>query len=126
HGEQPDLHEDRRLPDSRPEPERTAGEALGQVRQDAESVPEGPPTPDLQSVAADREAVPTPAGDRRDGEQPSGADDAPAGGGSGRDGAAESQRPDALGGPDEHLQSTGRGDSDGGAYQQLTLNLFLS
>lgn len=126
HGEQPDLHEDRRLPDSRPEADRTAGEALGQVRQDAESVPEGPPTPDLQSVAADREAVPAPAGDRRDGEQPSGADDAPAGERRGRDGAAESQRPDALGGPDEHLQSTGRGDSDGGAYQQLTLNLFLS
>ena len=126
HGEQPDLHEDRRLPDSRPEADRTAGEALGQVRQDAESVPEGPPTPDLQSVAADREAVPAPAGDRRDGEQSSGADDAPAGERRGRDGAAESQRPDALGGPDEHLQSTGRGDSDGGAYQQLTLNLFLS
>ena len=124
HGEQPNLHEDRRLPDSRPEPERTAGEALGQVRQDAESVPEGPPPPDLQSVAADREAVPTPAGDRRDGEQPSGADDAPAGGGSGRDGAAESQRPDALGGPDEHLQGPGRGDSDGGAYSQLSF--FLS
>ncbi|MGR5606496.1 SNF2-related protein [Enterocloster clostridioformis] len=31
-----------------------------------------------------------------------------------------------MGGADEHLQSTGRGDSDGGAYQQLTLNLFLS
>ena len=29
HGEQPDLHEERRLPDSRPEPERTAGEAPG-------------------------------------------------------------------------------------------------
>ena len=29
-------------------------------------------------------------------------------------------------GPDEHLQSPGRGDPDGGAYQQLTLNLFLS
>ena len=38
--------------------------------------------------------------------------------------AAESQRPDALGGPDEHLQSTGRGDSDGGAYSQLSF--FLS
>ena len=126
HGEQPDLHDERRLSDSRPEADRTAGEALGQARQDAESVPEGPPTPDLQSVAADREAVPAPAGDRRDGEQPSGADDAPAGERRGRDGAAESQRPDALGGPDEHLQSTGRGDSDGGAYQQLTLNLFLS
>ena len=100
HGEQPDLHEERRLPDSRPEPERTAGEAPGQVRQDAESVPEGTPAPDL--------------------------DDAPAGGVGGRDGGAESPRSDALGGPDEHLQGPGRGDSDGGAYQQLTLNLFLS
>ena len=126
HGEQPDLHEERRLPDSRPEPERTAGEAPGQVRQDAESVPEGTPAPDLQPAVADREAVPAPHRDRRDGEQPSGADDAPAGGVGGRDGGAESPRSDALGGPDEHLQGPGRGDSDGGAYQQLTLNLFLS
>ena len=126
HEEQPDLHAERGLPDSRPEPERTAGEAPGQVRQDAESVPEGTPAPDLQPAAADREAVPAPAGDRRDGEQPSGADDAPAGGVGGRDGGAESPRSDALGGPDEHLQGPGRGDSDGGAYQQLTLNLFLS
>ena len=126
HGEQPDLHEERRLPDSRPEPERTAGEAPGQVRQDAESVLEGTPAPDLQPAAADRGAVPAPHRDRRDGEQPSGADDAPAGGVGGRDGGAESPRSDALGGPDEHLQGPGRGDSDGGAYQQLTLNLFLS
>ena len=126
HGEQPDLHEERRLPDSRPEPERTAGEAPGQVRQDAESVPEGTPAPDLQPAAADRETVPAPHRDRRDGEQPSGADDAPAGGVGGRDGGAESPRSDALGGSDEHLQGPGRGDSDGGAYQQLTLNLFLS
>ena len=126
HEEQPDLHAERGLPDSRPEPERTAGEAPGQVRQDAESVPEGTPAPDLQPAAADREAVPAPHRDRRDGEQPSGADDAPAGGVGGRDGGAESPRSDALGGPDEHLQGPGRGDSDGGAYQQLTLNLFLS
>jgi len=59
-------------------------------------------------------------------DQPSGADDAPAGGVGGRDGGAESLRSDALGGPDEHLQGPGRGDSGGGAYQQLTLNLFLS
>ena len=126
HGEQPDLHEERRLPDSRPEPERTAGEVPGQVRQDAESVPEGTPAHDLQPAAADRKAVSAPSGDRRDGEQPSGADDAPAGGVGGRDGGVESPRSDALGGPDEHLQGSGRGDSDGGAYQQLTLNLFLS
>ena len=126
HEEQPDLHAERGLPDSRPEPERTAGEAPGQVRAAAESVSEGTPAPDLQPAAADREAVPAPHRDRRDGEQPSGADDAPAGGVGGRDGGAESPRSDALGGPDEHLQGPGRGDSDGGAYQQLTLNLFLS
>ena len=124
HEEQPDLHAERGLPDSRPEPERTAGEAPGQVRAAAESVSEGTPAPDLQPAAADREAVPAPHRDRRDGEQPSGADDAPAGGVGGRDGAAESQRPDALGGPDEHLQGPGRGDSDGGAYSQLSF--FLS
>ena len=124
HGEHPDLHEERRLPDSRPEPERATGEAPGQVRQDAESVPEGTPAPDLQPSADEREAVPAPDGDRRDGEQPSGADDAPAGGVGGRDGGAESPRSDALGGSDEHLQGAGRGDSDGGAYSQL--NFFPS
>ena len=126
HGEQPDLHEERRLPDPRPEAVRTAGEAPGQVRQDEESVPERTPAHPLQPAADEREAVPAPSGDRRDGEPAVGADDAPTGRGGGRDGGAESRRPDAVGGPDEHLQSPGRGNSDGGTYQQLTLNLFLS
>ena len=126
HGEQPDIHEERRLPDSRPEPDRAAVEAPGQVRQDAQSLPEGASAHPVQPAADEREAVPSPSGDRRDREQPSGADDAPAGRGGGRDGGTESPRPDAVGGPDEHLQGPGRGDSDGGAYQQLTLNLFLS
>ena len=126
HGEQPDLHEERRLPDPRPEAVRTAGEAPGQVRQDEESVPERTPAHPVQPAADEREAVPAPSGDRRDREQPSGADDAPVGRGGGRDGGTESPRPDAVGGPDEHLQGPGRGDSDGGTYQQLSLNLFLS
>ena len=126
HGEQPDLHSERRLPDSRPAPERAADEAPGQVRQDAQSVPEAAPAHPLQPAADDREAVPAPSGDRRDGEPTAGTDDAPDGRGGGRDGGAESRRPDAVGGPDEHLQSPGGGDSDGGTYQQLTLNLFLS
>ena len=126
HGEQPDLHEERRLPDSRPEPDRAAVEAPGQIRQDAQNVPEGASAHPVQPAADERDAVPAPSGDRRDREQPSGADDAPAGRGGGRDGGTESPRPDAVGGPDEHLQGPGRGDSDGGAYQQLTLNLFLS
>ena len=126
HGEQPDLHEERRLPDPRPEAVRTAGEAPGQVRQDAESVSERTPAHPLQPAADEREAVPAPSGDRRDREHPSGADDVPAGERRGRDGGTESQRPDGLGGPDEHLQGPGGGDSAGGTYQQLTLNLFLS
>ena len=126
HGEQPDLHEERRLPDSRPEPDRAAAEAPGQVRQDAQSVPEGASAHPVQPAADEREAVPAPSGDRRDREQPSGADDAPVGRGGGRDGGTESPQPDAVGGPDEHLQGPGRGDSDGGTYQQLSLNLFLS
>ena len=124
HEESHELHPERRLSDSRPEAERTAGEAPGQVRQDAESIPQGTPSHPIQPAADEREAVPTPAGNRRDRTEPSRAADAPAGERRGRDGAAESQRPDALGGPDEHLQSTGRGDSDGGAYSQLSF--FLS
>ena len=121
-----DLYPERRLSDSRPEVEPAAGETPGQVRQDEENLPEGTPSHPLQPDVAEREAVPAPSGDRRDRPEQTGADDAPAGEGSGSHRGTESQRSHEVGGADEHLQSTGRGDSDGGAYQQLTLNLFLS
>ena len=126
HGEQPDLHEERRLPDPRPEAVRTAGEAPGQVWQDAQGVPEAAPAHPLQPAADEREAVPASSGNRRDREQPPRTDDAPAGRVGGRDRGAENSRPDGLGGSDEHLQGPGGGDSAGGTYQQLTLSLFLS
>ena len=126
HEESHELHPERRLPDSRPEPERAAVETPGQVRQDAESLSEGTPSDSLQPASDEREAVPAPHRDRRNGAEPSGTDDAPAGEGRGGNRGTESQRPDAVGGPDEHLQSPGGGDFDGGTYQQLTLNLFLS
>ena len=121
-----DLYPERRLSDSRPEAEPAAGETPGQVRKDEENLPEGTPSHPLQPDAAEREAVPAPSGDRRDRPEQTGADDAPAGEGSGSHRGTESQRSHEVGGADEHLQSSGRGDSDGGAYQQLTLNLFLS
>ena len=121
-----DLYPERRLSDSRPEVEPAAGETPGQVRQDEENLPEGTPSHPLQPDVAEREVVPAPSGDRRDRPEQTGADDAPAGEGSGSHRGTESQRSHEVGGADEHLQSTGRGDSDGGAYQQLTLNLFLS
>ena len=121
-----DLYPERRLSDSRPEAEPAAGETPGQVRQDEENLPEGTPSHPLQPDAAEREVVPAPSGDRRDRPEQTGADDAPAGERSGSHRATESQRSHEVGGADEYLQSTGRGDPDGGAYQQLTLNLFLS
>ena len=117
----PDLHTERGLPDSRPAPERAAVEAPGQVRTDAESVPQDPSPDSLQPAADEREAVPAPHRDRGDGTAPPGADDAPAGGGSGRDGAVESPRSDAVGGLDEQLQSPGGGDPAGRADPQLNL-----
>ena len=124
HEESHELHPERRLSDSRPEAEPAAREAPGQVRQDAESIPQGTPSHPLQPAADEREAVSAPAGNRRDSTEPSGAADAPADERRGRNRAAESQRPHEVGGADEHLQGTGRGNPDGGAYSQLSF--FLS
>ena len=116
-----DLHEERRLPDSRPEAERGTGEqAPGQVRDAAEDLPSGASPHPLESDDPVRDAVPAPAGDRRDGAAEAGADDAGADEVGRRDGELESQRPDALGGADEQSESAGRRDHLERAGVQLT------
>ena len=116
-----DLHEERRLPDSRPEAERGAREqAPGQVRDAAEDVPSGASSHPLEPDDPVRDAVSAPAGDRRDGAPEAGADDAGADAVGGRDGSAESQRPIDVGGADEQLQSTGGRDHSERAGVQLT------
>ena len=119
HGEQPDLHDERRLHDSRPE-DRGAGAAPRQVRADAPEVPEGASPHSLESDDLGGDPVSAPAGDRAGGAEPSGADDAGAGGGSGGDGKPESQRPNEMGGPDEHLQGAGGGSDSRGADLRIT------
>ena len=117
-----DLHQERGLPDSRPEAERDAGgrETPGQVRETAQKLPSGAQTRAVQPSGAVGEAVPAPAGDRRDGEPEIGADDAGADEVGGRDGGAESPRPDEMGGADEQPESAGRGDHSQRAGVQLT------
>ena len=117
-----DLHQERGLPDSRPDAERNAGgrETPGQVRETAQELPSGAQTGAVQPSGAVGEAVPASAGDRRDGEPEAGADDAGADAVGGRDGGAESPRSDEMGGADEHLQSAGRGDHPQRAGVQLT------
>ena len=119
HGEQPDLHEERRLPDSRPE-DRGAGAAHRQVRTDAPEVPEGASPHSLEPDDLGGDPVPAPAGDRAGGAEPLRADDAGAGGGGRSDGEPESPRPDDVGGPDEHLQGAGGGSDSRGADLRIT------
>ena len=119
HGEQPDLHDERRLPDSRPE-DRSAGAAPRQVRADAPEVPEGASAHSLEPDDSGGSPVPAPAGDRAGGAEPPGADDAGAGVGGGSDGEPESQRPNEMGGPDEHLQGAGGGSDSRGADLRIT------
>ena len=117
-----DLHQERGLPDSRPDAERNAGgrETPGQVRETAQELPSGAQTGAVQPSGAVGEAVPASAGDRRDGESEAGADDAGADEVGGRDGGAESPRPDEMGGADEQPESAGRGDHPQRAGVQLT------
>ena len=117
-----DLYEERGLPDSRPDAERNAGgrETPGQVRETAQELPSGAQTGAVQPSGAVGETVPTPAGDRRDGEPETGADDAGADEVGGRNGGAESPRPDEMGGADEQPESAGRGDHPQRAGVQLT------
>ena len=119
--ERTDLHPQRGLSDSRPEPDRAAASLAGQVRQDAEGLLEGASSGAVEQPAAVREAVPPSAGDRRGSEQPTGTDDAGADEVSGRDGSAESQRPDEVGRADEHAESAGRGNDPHGVGVQLTM-----
>ena len=118
--EQLNLFSERGLSDPEPDPRPGPSQASGQVRTDAESVSEGTPAPNLQSDAAVREPVPAPAGGGRDSAPSAGTDDASVGRDGRSDGGAESPRPDAVGGPDEHLQGAGRGNPDGGTHQQLS------
>ena len=116
-----DLHEERRLPDSRPEAERGTGkQASRQVRDAAEDLPSGASSHPLEPDDPVRDAVPAPAGDRRDGAAEAGADDAGADEVGGRDGSVESQRPVEMGGTDEQLQGAGGRDHSERTGVQLT------
>ena len=119
HGEQPDLHDERRLHDSRPE-DRGAGAAPRQVRADAPEVPEGASAHPLEPDDLGGDTVPAPAGDRAGSAEPSGADDAGAGVGGGSDGGAESPRSNEMGGLDERLQGAGGGSDSRGADLRIS------
>ena len=118
--ERTELQDERGLSDPGSESERDGGDAAGQVREDAESLSEGAPPGAVLESAADGEAVSPSEGDRRDGAEPSGDDDTKADESGGNQRDDESREPDAVGGPDEQLQSPGGGDDSPGAGLQLS------
>ena len=122
-----DIHEERRLPDSRPDAGRggrDGGNAAGQIRDAAADLPSGTPSRDVHVHAADGEAHAAPAGDR------------PAGAGTDRpdagraeeaersDRGTESPRSDGVGAGGEQPDGNGRGSGAGGDRQRLKQNEY--
>ena len=112
------------LPDSEHgtgEPER---QSSGQVWQDAQSISGAEQSDAPERHDSDGEPVPASVGDRGHGEHQNGsADEAVSGA---EPGTGQRDQSDGVGAAHEQPESTGRGSRDDGAYQQLTLNLFLS
>ena len=118
--ERTDLHSQRGLLDSQPEPVPAGEQAPGQVREDAEEVSTGASPGAVEPPDPVGAAVSPSAGDRRDGEQAVGADDAHTDAVGRSDGSSESQRPHEMGGADEQPESPGRGSDPDGADLHLT------
>ena len=118
--EQTDLHSQRGLLDSQPEPVPAGEQAPGQVREDAEEVSTGASPGAVEPPDPDGEAVSPSAGDRRNSEPAVGADDAEANAVGGGDGSSESQRPHEMGGADEQPERPGRRSDPDGTDLRLT------
>ena len=103
------------------EPER---QSSGQVWQDAQSVSGAEQSDAPERHDSDGEPVPAPVGDRGNSESQSGVSDGAVPEGQPRTGQGNAA--DGVGAAHEQPESTGGGSRDDGAYQQLSLNLFLS
>ena len=118
--ERTDLHSQRGLLDSQPDSVPAGEQAPGQVREDAEEVSTGASPGAVEPPDPVGAAVSPSAGDRRDGEQAVGADDAHTDAVGRSDGSSESQRPHEMGGADEQPESPGRGSDPDGVDLRLT------
>ena len=118
--ERTDLHSQRGLLDSQPDSVPAGEQAPGQVREDAEEVSTGASPGAVEPPDPVGAAVSPSAGDRRDGEQAVGADDAHTDAVGRSDGSSESQRPHEMGGADEQPEGPSRGSDPDGADLRLT------
>ena len=115
-----DLHSQRGLLDSQFEPVPAGEHAPGQVRENAEEVSTGASPGTVEPPDPVGAAVSPSEGDRRNGEQAVGADDAHTDAVGRGDGSSESQRPHEMGGADEQPEGPSRGSDPDGVDLRLT------
>lgn len=120
--ERNDLQAGRRLPDSGHQAGERGNEDARQIRENATGISGAEQSDSVKRPDSDREAVPAPVGDRGYGENENRAADEAV---SYPESGAEQGKGSAwMGKAHEQPESTGRGSSDNGTYQQLSLNLF--
>lgn len=119
-----ELQPDWRIFDSGNSVTEHRSEAIGKIRKDEESVPQGEQTDDLQRHDFDGDIVSAPLGSGRNSEQENGSADEPVAGE--ESGTEQEGKPDVLGAAHERTKGTSRRNDYDGVNQQLTLDLFLS
>lgn len=112
-----DIHQNRRLPDSEPGSGQAAQRDTRQVRDASQDIPEGASERDVPGNAAARDTDRTPAGDRRNGEQPDRADHGAAS--ENLSGPGQDAGSDGVGRTHEFPAPDGRGERAAGAGLQL-------
>ena len=122
--ERNDLQTGRGLQNPEHQTGERGNETFGQIWQDAQSVSGAEQSDAPERPDSDGEPVPAPVGDRGDGESQSGTFDEPVSEEQSRTGQRDPA--DGVGAAHGEPESTGGGSRDDGAYQQLTLNLFLT
>lgn len=121
HDERTDIHETGRVLPSESDIGRNERAASGQIRDDAQELPAGEQADSLQRSDPEREAVRPSAGDRRDSEPETGADDERTVGE--ESGSRQEDASDGMGAAYERPESAGGGSDPERAYQQLSLDL---
>ena len=116
------LHTAGRLPDTRPDAERTGDSPHREIRNAEKVIPQEPQERDIRGDAAVGEAGQPLGGDRPDGTGASESGYSADGAGARRDGGTESPRPNEMDGAYEHDQAPGGG--SGVPQPRLQLALF--
>lgn len=119
-----DLQTRGRLSDPEHRVDTDREETIGQVRENEKNISSGKQEDALQRSDSERKTISTSLRDRRNGKSQIGTVDERVS--SDRTGTRQDDSSDVVGSAHELVESTSRGNDNGGTYQQLTLNLFAT